>query len=308
MTTTTTTATTTTTTTFPAAMADLKAEPGPSSLWHNYGSPVHMASARFNPPMESALPNPPSASAPQHPARPRSSHHSLEQPPYSYNRYPGQEDSEAYERHQPHPNLTSHQSFPNLKRTYSQTEQAPYQDMVQEIRDDNSKLSVNHDHKLLSFKRTQDKTTIVDQHGRIQQLELSAQLHGMFFLSEMPSSTSDGTILQPELTCYRRNLFQISGSLITPRGQLSVVSESGETVPVNNVEVTISAIESVDGNPVRLIVIPWKTPPPNSPEIPQSPDQEPQSLPLIPFQDDGTESEGEYAVYPIGWRRLQFRM
>jgi hypothetical protein len=143
----------------------------------------------------------------------------------------------------------------------------------------------------------------------MQQLELSAQLHGMFFLSEMPANAGDGSMLQPELTCYRRNLFQISGSLITPRGQLSVVlAETGETIPVNNTEVTISAIESVDGHPVRLIVIPWKTPPPNSPELPQTPDQEPPSLPLIPFPDDGQEPEGEYAVYPIGWRRLQFRM
>ncbi|KAJ2966045.1 hypothetical protein NUW58_g10763 [Xylaria curta] len=53
---------------------------------------------------------------------------------------------------------------------------------------------------------------------------------------------------------------------------------------------------------------PWKTPPPNSPELPQTPDQEPPSLPLIPFPEDGQEPEGEYAVYPIGWRRLQFRM
>lgn len=87
-----------------------------------------------------------------------------------------------------------------------------------------------------------------------------------------------------------------------------MVVETGETVGVTSTEVTVSAIESVDGHPVRLIVIPWKTPPPNSPELNQSPDQEPASLPLIPFQDDGTEAEGEYAVYPIGWRRLQFRM
>jgi hypothetical protein len=180
--------------------------------------------------------------------------------------------------------------------------------MVQDMREDPNKVGVNHDHKLLSFRRAPDKTTVVDQQGRIHQLELSAQLHGMFFLSEMPSGATDGTMNQPELTCYRRNLFQISGSLITPRGQLSVVNESGETVAVNTMEVTISAIESVDGNPVRLIVIPWKTPPPNSPEISQAPDQEPQSLPLIPFQDDGSDTEGEYAVYPIGWRRLQFRM
>jgi hypothetical protein len=230
----------------------------------------------------------------------------MDQPSYSYNRYP-QEDQEAYDR-PTHAEIVSHHGYPNLKRSFSEAEPPAYQEIVQDLRDDNSKMSASHEHKLLAFKRTQDKHTIVDQQGRMQQLELSAQLHGMFFLSEMPANTSDGSLRQPELTCYRRNLFQISGTLVTPRGQLSVITESGETVAASNMEVTISAIESVDGNPVRLIVIPWKTPPPNSPETNQSPDQEPQSLPLIPFQDDGTESDGEYAVYPIGWRRLQFRM
>ncbi|KAM0522180.1 hypothetical protein ACHAP9_008181 [Verticillium nonalfalfae] len=225
---------------------------------------------------------------------------------YPYSRYP-QDESDPYDRHQ-HPGLTSHQSYPSLKRAFSHTEQPPYQEIVQDLRDDGSKLTVNHDHKLLSFKKVQDKHTVVDQHGRMQQMELSAQLHGMFFLSEMPSGATEGSVLQPELTCYRRNLFQISGSLITARGPLSVVTETGETVPVSTTEVTVSAIESVDGHPVRLIVIPWKTPPPNSPEVAQGPDQEPPSLPLIPFQDEGPDADGEYAVYPIGWRRLQFRI
>jgi hypothetical protein len=228
-------------------------------------------------------------------------------PPYHYSRH-SQDDGDGYDRQPQHQSLQPHHSYPNLKRPYSHTEQPPYTEIVQDLREDSSKLSVNHDHKLLSFKRSQDKHTIVDQHGRIQQLELSAQLHGMFFLSEMPANTTDGSVLQPELTCYRRNLFQISGSLITPRSPLSVITETGETVAVNSTEVTVSAIESVDGHPVRLIVIPWKTPPPNTPEVSQGPDQEPASLPLIPFQDDGSETEGEYAVYPIGWRRLQFRM
>lgn len=243
-----------------------------------------------------------SASASPLPGRPRSGHDQS----YTYGRYP-QEESVAYDRHS-QSSLSAQHSYPSLKRPFSQTEPAAYQEIVQDLRDDGSRLTVNQDHKLLAFRRTQDKHTIVDQQGRMQQLELSAQLHGMFFLSEMPSTASDGTALQPELTCYRRNLFQISGSLITPRGQLSVVNESNETLLVTSMEVAISAIESVDGNPVRLIVIPWKTPPPNAPEINQSPDQEPAALPLIPFQDDGSEPEGDYAVYPIGWRRLQFRM
>jgi hypothetical protein len=263
-------------------------------------------SPRMSGSMEPGLANPHSASP--HSGRPRNDHAGMDHPGYPYARYPPDE-AEAYNSHPAH-GLNSHPAYQNsLKRPFAQTEQPPQNpEMVQDLRDDGSRGAVNQDHKLLAFRRSQDKHTITDQHGRLQQLELSAQLHGMFFLSEMPANASDGTALQPELTCYRRNLFQISGSLITPRGPMSVIKETGESVPVSSMEVTISAIESVDGNPVRLIVIPWKTPPPNSPEITQTPDQEPPALPLIPFQEDGTEADGEYAVYPIGWRRLQFRI
>lgn len=304
------------TATYTVTMAELK-EPAHNGLWPNYGSPVQIPTGRFSHPstLDPVLANA-AAGAHQgpspHSARPRADGNS-----YPYARY-SQEETDVYGRPHAaptgasHPTLSAHHSYPNLKRSYSQSEQQqpppPYTEMVQDMRDDGSKLNVNQGHKLLSFKRVPDKHTIVDQHGRVQQLDLNAQLHGMFFLSEMPASTSDGTVLQPELTCYRRNLFQISGTLITPRGLLSVVTDGGDPVAVSTTELTISAIESVDGHPVRLIVIPWKTPPPNSPEISQSPDQEPAPLPLIPFQDDGSESDGEYAVYPIGWRRLQFRM
>jgi len=86
--------------------------------------------------------------------------------------------------------------------------------------------------------------------------------------------------------------------------------ETGETSLIKNMEVSISAIESVDGHPVRLIVIPWKTPPPNSTEVNQAPDQEPPPLPLIPWSEEEQEDNGgdHYAIYPIGWRRLQFRI
>ncbi|KAH7318635.1 hypothetical protein B0I35DRAFT_409492 [Stachybotrys elegans] len=278
-------------------MTELRGEPTHSSLWPSYG-------ARSSSIMEPSYSS--SSTSLSHLARPRTEHN--DHPGYPYRAGYSHDEPEGYDRPATHSSLSSQHSYPNLKRTYSQTETPAYQEIVQDLRDDGSRLTVNQDHKLLAFRRSQDKHTVVDQHGRMQPLELSAQLHGMFFLSEMPSNASDGTALQPELTCYRRNLFQISGSLITPRGQISIVNEAGETVPVSNMEVTISAIESVDGNPVRLIVIPWKTPPPNSPEVTQAPDQEPPSLPLIPFQDDGAEAEGEYAVYPIGWRRLQFRI
>lgn len=176
-----------------------------------------------------------------------------------------------------------------------------------------------HEHKLLSFYRVRD-TVILTHHGQEQPLELSAQLSGMFFVPEMPTSSDGGANMQPEvIICYRRNLFQITGSLTIPRGQLSVwladTEEQGPMsgnkiieVPVTSTEVTVSAIESINGHPVRLIAIPWEISPENVSEMPQGPDQEPPSMPLIPLQDDGTELEKAYATYPIKWRRLQFRL
>ncbi|KAI6782924.1 Transcription factor-like protein [Emericellopsis cladophorae] len=251
--------------------------------------------------MESGLVHPHPAS-PHGGVRSRSDQCNTGHQGYSYNRYPEETDPYGGQPSTAHPQA-SYQG--TLKRPFSQCDAGQSADTSQ---DDGSRTSVNQDNKLLSFRRAQDKLTITDQRGHLQQLDLSAQLHGMFFLSEMPSNAADGPTMQPELTCYRRNLFQISGNLVTPRGPLNVITESGESVLVSSMEVTISAIESVDNHSVRLIVIPWKTPPPNSPEIAQGPDQEPPALPLIPFQEEGAEADGELAVYPIGWRRLQFRI
>ncbi|KAK0719763.1 hypothetical protein B0H67DRAFT_485847 [Lasiosphaeris hirsuta] len=309
-----------TTATYTVTMAELRGETQHSSLWSGYANPVQQMSGRYNP-QDSSVAVPPTASAAQqqqqqHLVRPRSRHAMDPYPQYHHPGRPSQDEGDAYERY-PHPSLMSIPSINSLKRSYSQVDQsAPYTEMVQDLRDDYKPNS--HDQKLLSFKKVGDKHTIVDQKGRIHEMEIDAQLHGMFFLSEFPSgvgpgpgagSDGNGGVLNAELTCYRRNLFQISGSLCFPQIPLSVVLETGETSQIKNMEVSISAIESVDGHPVRLIVIPWKTPPPNSPEVSQGPDQEPPPLPLIPWSEEEEESGGDhYAIYPIGWRRLQFRI
>lgn len=307
----------TATATYSATMTELR-DPAPSSIWStgHYMAPLTMP-PRLGGSMEPGISNPPSTSS--HSGRPRSEQTNMDHQPYHYGRYP-QDEPEPYGAHPSYSN--------SLKRSFAQSEQQHQQPQQQQqqqqqqppppgqqaqptqeiIQEDGTRLAVNPDHKLLAFRRTPEKHTITDQHGRLQEIELSAQLHGMFFLSEMPSTAGDGTTLQPELTCYRRNLFQISGSLVTPRAPLHIMNEAGENLVVVNMELNVSAIESVDGNPVRLIVIPWKTPPPNSSEVSQQPDQEPQPVPLIVFQDTNGEMSGDYAVYPIGWRRLQFRM
>lgn len=333
-----------TTTTYAVTMTELKAEPQHSSLWTNYGSPVPLQTGRFNSQESSVSVQAPGTSvsvtsAPgsvgpasiSHLVRPRSRQHSLPlsqahamdypQPPYHHRPSHDEGDGGAYDTRYSHSTLMSIPSINTLKRGYSQMDQsAPpppplpqppaYTEIVQDLRDEYGKPS--QDQKLLSFKKGGEKHTIVDSKGRMQEIEIEAQLHGMFFLSEI-SSSGDGNVFGAELTCYRRNLFQISGNITFPYSPLSVLTESGESSQIKNMELSISATESVDGHPVRLIVIPWKTPPPNSPEVTNTPDQEPPPLPLIPCQDPmgaaPEESVGdEYAVHPIGWRRLQFRM
>ena len=146
----------------------------------------------------------------------------------------------------------------------------------------------------------------MDQYGGPAKLDVVAQIHGMLILSEIATHTSENIIMQPELTCYRRNLFQISGSIICPAGPLSVVTSHGEPMSIVSHEITVSATESVGGNIIRLIAIPWKTPPANSPDLPSSQEQEPSAIPIDSLGNE--DKNNETVSQQIAWRRLQFRV
>lgn len=200
-------------------------------------------------------------------------------------------------------------SYPPRKRAFQDTDDSQYGGLQTFPEDllEIPKSSINLDHRLLSFGRPLEKNTILDDRGCIQRIHMAAQIHGMFFLSELATPSGESLLAQPELTCYRRNLFQISGSVTAPRGALSTFTEDGERVPIVSKEVVVSATESVDGQVVKLIVIPWKTKPPNSPDIPTGQDHEPVPIPLVPF-DEETKVKDDYTIFPIAYRRLQFRI
>ncbi|KAA8572392.1 hypothetical protein EYC84_003014 [Monilinia fructicola] len=285
-------------------MAAIKPEESDHSIWQGYTLQPPHTSQQTN--FESNFPSGPLA-LPFH-ARQKGGYRSMDIP--SINTRPPLRNGNGVLNTSPPP-LNSHHSYPSLKRPFHSTDDSPYGEVVQDFREDlseHTKPNISQDHRLLSFSKRPPKHAILDHHGRIQQLDLSAQIHGMFFLSEMTTPTGEGVVVQPELTCYRRNLFQISGSVTTPRGALSVITERGERIPILSLEVTISATESVDGHSVKLIVIPWKTPPPNSPEVTPGQEQEPSPIPLLPFDDGSPDTNNEFAVYPIAYRRLQFRI
>ncbi|KAL3422713.1 transcriptional regulator vib-1 [Phlyctema vagabunda] len=282
-------------------MANAKPEDSDSSLWQGY----HMPPTSQLPPFDASFHTAPLNLAYQG-RHQKGAYRSLDIPSSDHTR-PGPREGEAVLTASP-PSLSSHHSYPSLKRSF--VEDAHYGETVHDFREeaqDLPKPTIQQDHRLLSFSRIADKNTILDQHGRVQQIDLMAQIHGMFFLSEMGTPGVDGTV-QPELTCYRRNLFQISGSVTAPRGSLSLITERGERISILALEVMVSAIESVDGHNVKLIVIPWKTPPPNSPEVGPGQEHEPTPIPLLPYEDNSPDVNSDYAIYPIAYRRLQFRI
>jgi hypothetical protein len=211
-------------------------------------------------------------------------------------------------------NLASRHSVPNLKRPFYATEESLLEDSGSNLYGEERRSSLTQkgstqdNHDLLSFGQRTDLATLLDLNGHVQTPDIRAQIHGMFFLAEKGNGPRLRTsrAFEPELTCYRRNLFQVSGIAPLPRFACSVVTELGESKRIVSQDVTISATESVDDNPIRLVVIPWKTPPPNSPEIESVHDQEPQAIRISGFgNNEGTSSSIESS---FSWPRLQFRV
>ncbi|KAF9894196.1 hypothetical protein FE257_007698 [Aspergillus nanangensis] len=217
-------------------------------------------------------------------------------------------------------------ALPATLKRFSSAYEDPFTDMVAPFEpappEQSTDSSIDHNNKLLSFSIPVYNFTLLDYSLRRTSLSLAAQLHGMFFLAESPWTTSPSENAPPqqgaELTCYRRNLFQITGSVTLPRSLRYIMTEQGDRIPILAQELTVSATESVEGNSVKIISVPWKTPaasgnPPaddgnnasasgNNPKI----EKEPPPIPLDIMA--GQDMDAEYATFPIAWKRLQFRV
>ena len=290
-------------------MAVIKPEDGDNSIWQGYSlqAPSPVTSQSHSPTYKKIYQSE-SPILPHHGGRHKSQYRSLDIPPVQtklpVQAGPGVISISPLSSH-------THNSYPSLERASHCSKGSPYGEVVQDMEEeitDLPKSSISQDHRLLSFGRVPDKHIILDANGRRHHIDLAAQIHGMFFLSEMSDARSAGLPVQPELTCYRRNLFQISGTVTTRQGPLSVITERGERFYIMSLEVVVSASESVDGHAVKLIVIPWKTPPPNSPEVGHGLEHEPATIPLLPNDEESLEANNETSVYSIAFRRMQFRV
>lgn len=168
--------------------------------------------------------------------------------------------------------------------------------------------TIERDNKLLSFNLPTYNFELLNWSLQRTSLSLTAQLHGMFFMAETPSGADlDMNAPSAELTCYRRNLFQVTGSITLPRTLRYIVTDQGHRIPMLAQELTISATESGEGHPVKLISVPWKTPAANASTTPEEKtEKEPTSIPLDIMSNQ--DMDADYATFPIAWKRLQFRI
>lgn len=198
-------------------------------------------------------------------------------------------------------------------RSYSSAVEEPFSDagLIDTVPPDQvlpDSASIERDTKLLSFLQSTQTYALLDYSLRPASVSLAAQLHGMFFMAESPSAVAaDPNRSAAELTCYRRNLFQISGSITLPRTLHFLLTDRGDRIPIVAQELSISATESVEGHPVKLISVPWKTPASNAIISPEDKaEKEPTSIPLDIMSSQ--DVDGDYTNVPIAWKRLQFRI
>jgi hypothetical protein len=159
------------------------------------------------------------------------------------------------------------------------------------------------DNKLLGFGAPILKAPILDDAGQTWPA-MSAELYGMFFVAEdVFGDNNTGGSRPMELTCYRRNLFQISGTVTLSRGIKSMINEQGQQVPLFDLMATISALESIEGKSTEIISVPWKTSAATSSEekAGAAPPKWPLDLSMNPELDPTCVS------IPIAWKRLQFK-
>ncbi|CAK4031939.1 p53-like transcription factor [Lecanosticta acicola] len=203
---------------------------------------------------------------------------------------------------------------PPIKRFAASAYEDPFSDVVsafenpvhQETND--AEPSVDRDNKLLSFYPPSFDYTLLDYTYRRTAISLQAQLHGMFFLAESPwASAGEQNPPPSELTCYRRNLFQITGEITLPPTLRYIMTDQGEQIPIIGQELMISATESTEGNPVKIISVPWKTPANSNMPVPEDKvEREPPSIPLDLM--NVPEMSTDFASFPFQWKRLQFRI
>lgn len=157
---------------------------------------------------------------------------------------------------------------------------------------------------LLLFSKPVMAATLLDELRRPVQLTMTAEIGGMFFVAE--DIFNDEQAERPELTCYRRNLWQCLGDVALSQQPKYVLDEQGNEFAITQLMASVVAKESISGNPTDIVSTSWKTTDPvtgNALWAMGSP-------PVCPFT---LPSNNTFYREPVGpsfkmaWTRLQFK-
>ncbi|KAI9741566.1 MAG: hypothetical protein M1818_004372 [Claussenomyces sp. TS43310] len=161
------------------------------------------------------------------------------------------------------------------------------------------------DNKLLGFGPPIHKTPVIDQAGQTWP-RLTAELNGMFCVAE-DVFEGDATGRPLELTCYRRNLFQISGSITISRTVAHALVDQAHHVPIYNIVAVLSATESIEGKSSDIITVPWKS---GNGAANGAAEEKTGTVPAeIPIDLSSSQEDDDplFLNVPISWGRLQFK-
>jgi hypothetical protein len=163
------------------------------------------------------------------------------------------------------------------------------------------------DDKLLGFSPPALKATPIDDAtGQFSEVNMTAELYGMFFVAEDVFGGENMGSRPLELTCYRRNLWQCSGQITMPRHCTQVMNEQGRAIPIVEFYASITAVESIDSKATEIISIPWKS---NNPALGEGQETKTAGAPPKVALDlsGGQEIDGHRVSIPVAWKRLQFK-
>ncbi|KAH6647659.1 hypothetical protein BKA67DRAFT_662431 [Truncatella angustata] len=163
------------------------------------------------------------------------------------------------------------------------------------------------DDKLLSFSAPLLKATPLDDAtGAYSDVNMTAELHGMFFVAEDVFGDENTGPRPMELTCYRRNLWQCSGQVTLPRHCTQAINEQGRAIPIVEFYASITASESIDNKLTEIISIPWKS---SNTALGEGQETKTAGAPPKVALDlsGGQEVDGHCVSFPVSWKRLQFK-
>ena len=173
-----------------------------------------------------------------------------------------------------------------------------------------SNESPDLDNKLLGFGAPQLKAAILTDNNVQTWPAMTAELNGMFFVAEdVFGEPSQSNASRPmELTCYRRNLFQISGTITLARDIKSYINEQGQQMPLYDLTATLSALESIEGKATEIISVPWKSNTASTSTTLTTEDKSGALPPKWPLDlSMNPELDPALVTIPIAWKRLQFK-